>query len=186
MLSAHPPRQPGKQVAVDSSSLFGFYLIRIVAFIPAVVVTWYHFFRQVEVEYIAYFLILPLAFSLALSDFRFRLDETSLIVFKQNFYGRLFTQYTTFDRKEIQDIRVSRWEYYPYPNFYLSGRRRYRSFLDITIQDSLTQDVVRSRFQLVTHINNAFQDVVTSNQYPSIHPAVEEIRKALGLEITKS
>jgi len=126
MQSASNASPRNKLVTVESDSLYLFYVIRIAFFIPAVVVTWYHFSRKVEVEYIAYFLIFPIALSLALSDFRLDLSETTLMVFKQNFYGRLFTQYTTFDRKEVQDI-------------------------------------------------------TTDNQYPSIHPAVEEIRIALEL-----
>jgi hypothetical protein len=164
-----------------SDSGYWFYMIRIAFLTIPVIAWWYYSQSRLDQEWVFIALAISVAVSLTRSSYVLILDESNLSVVNRSFYGARFSKNTSFIRSEIEEINLSKWELYPYPNFYTSGRRRYIAYLDIITRDAVTQEVARSRFSLITYIRKVQDEIMTAGSFPPLILAVSEVRQLLNL-----
>ncbi len=170
-----------------SDTGYWFYMLRI-AFLTLPVIAWWMYSQgKLDQEWVYVALALFIFVSLIPSQYVLTLDETSLQVFKRNFYGPLFSKSTSFIPSEIEEIHLSKWEHYPYPNFYTSGRRRYIAYLDVITHDPVTQEVVRTRFNNIKYLGSklSIADIIEDRMAPISFPplirSVREVKQLLNL-----
>ncbi len=172
------------ETILRTSLPFGFYLSRLVAFALVPLGGFFCYAYQFPIAVPVGLLLIAFVASQNRSEFILELDAEQLRVILPSFYGAKFSTTDSYDRTEIKDISLSKWEkhasadksMYALSLSNLTGMDRNRTYsnLEIFVEDKVLQETAKYTFRISTKAQDFINTMARKEMFAEFVSAAEK------------